>query len=181
MNKSPLSIKFELGLKDTTGKFMVDGYLKDLGGDEVTPQAQAFTIVKVTSFHLQEMDMHIEGDQTYSKGDFTVLYHDLKISLFKFDTKHREGKKGTLAFLGSSLLLYTDNPLPGKDVRKVSTSFARDTTKGFVNTLWQHMYRAAKKTAMREKVLITVTDGPETSKGEKPKKGLLKRLFGKKK
>ena len=181
MNKSPLSIKFELGLKDATGRFTVDGYLKDLEGDEVSPQAQAFSIVKVTSFHLKKMDIHITGDQTYSKGDFTVLYNDLKISLFKFDTKLREGKKGTLAFLGSTLLLYKDNPLPGKDVRKVSTSFARDTTKGFINTLWQHMFRAAKKTAVREKGLITLTDSPETNKGEKPKKGLLKRLFGKKK
>ena len=181
MGKSPLSTNFELCLADTTGRFKLDGYLKDLEGDDVTPQAQAFTIVEVTSFHLKEMDMHIEGDQTYSKGDFTVLYNDLKISLFKFDTKHREGKKGTLAFLGSTLLLYSDNPLPGKDVRKVSTSFARDTTKGFVNVIWQHMFRAAKKTAVREKALVTITDGPETSKGQKPKKGIFTRLFGKKK
>ena len=181
MNKSLISTNFDLSLTDNKGRFRVDGYLKDLNGDDVTTQAQAFTFVKVTSFHLRKMDIHIEGDETYSKGDFTVLYNDLKISLFKFDTKQREGKKGTLAFLGSTLLLYSDNPLPGNDVRKVSTSFARDTSRGFIGTIWQHMYRAAKKTAVREKALVTITDGPETGKGEKPKKGLLKRLFGKKK
>ncbi len=181
MDKSLISTNFDLSLTDNTGRFKIDGYLKDLNGDDVTTQAQAFTFVKVTSFHLRKMDIHIEGDETYSKGDFTVLYNDLKISLFKFNTKQREGKKGTLAFLGSTLLLYSDNPLPGKDIRKVSTSFARDTSKGFIGTIWQHMYRAAKKTAVREKAIVTITDGRETNRGEKPQKGLLKRLFGKKK
>lgn len=181
LNKSPVTIKFDLALTDTMGRFKADGSLQNLDGNDVTPQARVFTIVKVTSFHLTNMDIHVEGDETYSKGNFIVLYHDLKISLFKFDTKHREGKKGTLAFLGSALFLYSDNPLPGKDVRKVSTSFARDTTKGFIGTIWQHMYRAAKKTAVRDQKLVTLTDGPETNKGEKPKKGFFTELFGRKK
>jgi len=66
-------------------------------------------------------------------------------------------------------------------VRTVTTSFARDTTKGFISLVWENIYRAAKKTAVREKVIITLTDGPETTKGEQPKRGILKRLFGKKK
>ncbi len=181
MNKSDMNVTFTLPLTDTTGRYTVDGYVTNLDGDEVTPQAQVFTIVKVTSFHLNRMDMHIEGDQSYGKGNFTVLYKDLKISLFKFDTKMREGKKGALAFLGSALLLYPSNPMPNKEARKVTTSFARDTTKGFIGGIWQHMFRAAKKTAVREKAIVTLTDGPETNKGDKPKKGFFTRLFGKKK
>jgi len=181
MNKSPLSVNFDLSLSDKKGGFKVDGYVKDLNGNDVSQPASIFTIVKVTSFHLQRMDMHIEGDGTYSKGDFTVLYENLKISLFKFDTKMREGKHGPLAFVGSALVLYPSNPMPGKDVRKVSTSFARDTSRGFISGIWQHMYRAAKKTSVREQELVTMTDGPETDKGEQPKKGFFKRLFGKRK
>jgi len=181
MNKSPMSATFDLSLANNKGGYKVDGYLTDLDGDEVTPQAQVFTIVKVTSFHLNRMDMHIEGDEYYGKGDFTVRYENLKISLFKFDTKERQAKHGLFAFVGSALLLYPYNPMPGKEVRTVTTSFARDTTKGFISTIWQHMFRAAKKTAVREQGIVTLTDGPETGKGEPPKKGILKRLFGKKK
>ena len=179
-NKSDVLATFDLSLADTTGHFKLDGYVKNLDGNDVSAQAAVFTLVKVTSFHLNRMDMHIEGDASYEKGNFTVLYQDLKISLFKFDTKARQKKRGTLSFLGSALLLYPSNPMPNQDVRTVTTSFARDTTKGFIYLIWQNMFRAAKKTAMREKVLITITDGPETSKGEPPKKGILKRLFGKK-
>ncbi len=181
MNKSDLSATFDFSLANNKGCYKVDGFLTNLDGEEVTPQAQVFTIVKVTSFHLNRMDMHIEGDEAYGKGDFTVLYQDLKISLLKFDTKLREGKHGLFAFLGSAVILYPSNPMPGKDVRKVSTSFTRDTTKGYISTIWQHMFRAAKKTAVREQGIVTFTDGPETEKGEKPKKGFLKRVFGKKK
>jgi len=180
-NKSDVNVTFTFNLTDTTGRYKIDGKVRNLDGKDVSDQAAVFTLVKVTSFHLNEMDMHITGDETYGKGEFTVQYQDLKISLFKFDTKFREGKKGAFKFLGSALLLYPSNPMPGKDVRRVTTSFARDTTKGFFNLIWQHMYRAAKKTAVREEEIITLTDGPETEKGEQPKKGFLKRIFGKKK
>ena len=181
MNKSDIAVTFDLSLADKKGAFTVNGHLDNLDGDEVTPQAQVFTIVKVTSFHLNHMKIHIAGDESYAKGDFTVLYQDLKISLLKFDSKMREGKKGLFAFVGSTLVLYKSNPLPNKEVRTVTTSFARDTTKGFIGMIWQHIYRAAKKTAVREQGIVTLTDGPETNRGDTPKKGFFKRLFGKKK
>ena len=181
MNKSDLSATFDLSLVNNKGGYKVDGYLTNLDGDEVTPVAQVFTIVKFTSFHLNRMDIHIEGDESFGQGEFTVLYQDLKISLLKFDTKMRDGKHGLFSFVGSGVILYPNNPMPGKEERKVTTSFARDTTRGFISTIWQHMYRAAKKTAVREQGIITLTDAPETGKGEQPKKGFFKRLFGKKK
>ena len=181
MGKTSVVAKFDLALNNKKGAFTVDGNIGSLTGDEVTEQAQAFTIVKVTSFHLSKMDMHIAGDESFSSGKFTVFYDGLKISLFKFDSKQRKGKHGPFAFVGSTLLLYPDNPMPGKEVRSVNTSFARDTTKGFAGELWQNIYRGVKKTAVRERGIITLTDGPETSKGEQPKKGFFKRVFGKKK
>ena len=180
MHKTPVTANFNLALNNKKGAFIMDGTIGELSGDDVSQQAQAFTVVKVTSFHLSKMNMHIEGDETYASGKFTVFYEGLKISLFKFDSKQREGQHGPFAFLGSTLLLYPSNPMPGREVRSVTTSFARDTTKGFAGTIWQNIYRGVKKTAVRERGIITLTDGPETSKGGQPKKGILKRVFGKK-
>lgn len=181
MNKSDVNTTFNLNLADTTGRFSVDGFVKNIDGEDVLKQAQAFTLVEVTSFHLDKIDMHIEGDGTYAKGDFAVLYKDLKISLLKFKSKHRMGKKGPLSFLGSALILYPSNPIRDKEVRTVTTTFARDPDKGFIAVLWQQIYRAAKKTAVRNEGFLDVTDIKESFKGEDPKKkGMLKRLFGKK-
>lgn len=179
MNKSAVDATFNLGLADKTGKFTLDGSLKNLDGDEVLEQTRAFTIVEVTSFHLSEMDFHERGDESVVKGDYTVMYDGLKISLLKFKSDHRKGKKGPFSFLGSTLLLYPSNPMPGEEPRKVSVSFAREQDKGFINMIWKNMYYAAKKTAMRNDNLLKLTDGKETDKGEQPKKGFFKRLFGK--
>ena len=179
--KSDVAVTFNLGLADRTGKFSVTGSIKNLDGDEVLEQVRAFTIVEVTSFHLSQMDFHEQGDESYVKGDYTIKYDGLKISLFKFKSDQRKDKKGPLSFLGSTLVLYTSNPMPNEELRKVSVHFARDADKGFINMIWKNMYYAAKKTAVRSQNLLVATDGKETGKGEEPKKGFFQRLFGKKK
>jgi hypothetical protein len=179
MNKSPINIVFDLSLTDPKGHFSMTGTVKDLGGEEVTKQAEAFTIAKVTSFHLSHMDMHVEGNESSADGHFTMLYQDLKISLFKFKSNERKGKTGPLSFLADLLILYPSNPMPGKEVRTVSTSFVRNPKEGFFTLIWKNIYRGAKKTAVRSDALVNATDGPETGKDAEPKKlGFFKRLFG---
>ncbi|MCD6010952.1 MAG: hypothetical protein K0Q79_814 [Flavipsychrobacter sp.] len=180
LGKSEVAANFRFLLAGRSGRFVVNGYIKDLNGEDVTPQTKKFTPVAVSHFHLKKMDFRIEGDEMHTKGNFTVLYDGLKISLLKFDSKNRSGANGPFAFIANATMIYPSNPMPGKDVRSVATSFARDTTKGFVNQLWASMFRAAEKTATRNQDVITLINGRETEKGEQPKKGLLKRLFGKK-
>ena len=181
-NKSPVSATFDMRLSDTTGHFVMDGNMENLDGDDVMKQVQAFTFVEVTSFHMSQLKMHIEGDEHYGKGDFTMLYKDLKISLFKFKSKYRKGKHGPFSFLGSALVLFPSNPMPDHGVRTVTTYFDREPDKGFISLLWRNIYRAARKTAVRDERLIDVTDGKEDKPGEPPhKKSFLKRLFTRKK
>jgi hypothetical protein len=180
-HKSPVSGTINLTIGDTKGHFTLNGYLENLDAADITKQTQALALVEVTSLHLSKIELSQEGDETYVKGNMTMLYSDLKISLMKFKSNMRKSEHGPLSFLANTLLLYRQNPMPGKDVRKVSTTFARDSTKGFISMIWENVLRGAKKTAIRSDALINITDGPETQKGEKPKKGFFKRLFGKKK
>ncbi len=174
-----MSATFDLSLADPKGHFTVDGFVNNLDGNDVSKQAAVFTLAEVTSFHLSHMDMHIEGDESHSTGNFTMRYEDLKISLFKFNSDERKKPHGPFAFLADALIVYPGNPMPGKDIRKASTSFVRDTTKGFIGVLWQNMYSGAQKTAVRTKAVLDLA-GAEASKEDKPKKvGFLKRLFSK--
>ncbi|MBC7553776.1 MAG: hypothetical protein H7257_07335 [Taibaiella sp.] len=179
--KSEIAADVALNLVDTTGRFSLDGYIKNLTGDDVVKQVQAFSIVQVTSFYLSKLDIHVEGDEHFGTGSFTPYYKDLKISLFKFKSEQRKEKDGLFSFLGSSLVLYPSNPMPGKEVRKTSSSLAREPEKGFIGMIWKHVFRGVKKAAVRENFIITATAGKEDKPGEKPhKKGFLTRLFGKK-
>ena len=179
-HKSPVNGTIDLFLGDTHGHFKLDGYLENLDAADITKQTQALALMAVTSLHLSRIEMHQEGDETYVKGDLTMLYEHLKISLLKFKSDKRKSKRGPLSFLANALVLYPDNPMKGKEVRTVSTTFARDTTKGFISMIWENVLRGAQKTAVRSDALINIAEGGESKKGEKPKKGLFKRLFGKK-
>jgi hypothetical protein len=182
-NKSPVGITFDLSLSDPKGHFTAKGYVNNLDGDDVSKQAAGFTFAKVTSFHLSHMSLYIEGNESYAKGDFTMLYENLKISLFKFKSDERKSKKGPFSFIAETTLLYPNNPMPGQDVRKTSTDFTRDPNKGFISLIWKSMYSGAQKTAVRNEKLIVLAGGKTDNKkeGKPKKKGFLRTLFGKKK
>ena len=180
MNKSPVSATFDLSLTDPKGRFKVDGYVNNLNGDDVSTQAAVFTLAKVTSFQLTHMDVHIEGDETYCRGDFAMLYHDLKISLFKFKSDDRKNKTGPFAFVADATILYPENPMPGKNVRKTTAELPRDPNHGFIYLIWQAMYMGAQKTAVRDDQIIALAGG-KTDDEQRPKKGFFQRIFGKKK
>jgi len=179
MGKSPIAATFDMSLTDPKGHFTVDGYVNNLNGDDVSKQAAAFTFAKVTSFNLTHMTGHIEGDESYARGQFTMLYNDLKISLFKFKSDDRKTKNGPFTFLANALILYPNNPMPGKGPRSASAVLHRDPNHGFIYLIWKDMYMAAQKTAVRDERTIDVAGGHSDRKDDPPKKeGFFKRLFG---
>jgi hypothetical protein len=185
MNKSKVATTFFLSLADPKGHFTLDGYVNNLKGEDISPQAAAFTFAKVTSFDLSHMEGHLEGDESYGKGEFAMRYDNLKLSLFKFDTDERKSKKGPFSFLADALILYPSNPMPGEPIRRAATSMARDPHKGFIANIWQNIYLGAQKTAVRSDKILALsgqlTDDKSPEVKEQPKKkGFLKRLFGKK-
>ena len=182
MAKGELSINVNFTLGNKAGKFSADGYVKDLSSEDVTSRAKTFSTVAITNFHLTRMNFHIVGDEVYSKGNFTILYEGLKLSLLKFEGDKREGTpKGPFALLANGLVLYPDNPMPGEEIRSVATSLVREPDKGFINQLGAHVFLAAKKTVLRNEQIINLAEGRDAQKKEKPHKGFFKRLFNKKK
>jgi hypothetical protein len=178
--KSTVTARFGLWLGDTSGSYTMNGNIANLDGKDVIKQVQAFTIIAVTSFHMDNMEIHIQGNGHFITGQFTPRYNGLKISLAKFKSEKRSGSTGLFSFMGN-LVLYPNNPMPGGKVRSAATSLARDPEKGFIGNIWHSIYRGAKKAAVREKAIVTVTDGRENKPGDnKVHKGLLKRIFRRK-
>ncbi|HXS38121.1 MAG TPA: hypothetical protein VN721_15565 [Flavipsychrobacter sp.] len=192
MNKSPVEATFDLSLTDPKGHFLVVGSVSNLDGKDVTQQAAAFTLAKVTSFHLSRMDGRIEGNEGYAHGQYTMLYDGLKLSLFKFKSNDREGKTGLFSFIADATVLYPSNPMPGKDVRKTETILPRDPHSGFMFLIWQNMYLGAEKIAVRDEKLLILAGSDKEDKNaaksdhkvwdtdkDKPKKreGIFRKLF----
>jgi len=176
MNRSDMGATFNLLLSDTTGGFSIDAYLKNLSADQITNQAKALALAEITSFNLKRMDMHIEGNQSYAKGHFTLLYDNLKIQLQKLDSDRNMNRRPFLSFIANKVLLYPSNPMPNEPARSVDTYVPRDKLKSFFNQIWKNIYQAAQKTALRNEKIVDLLKKKGADKKRK-KRGGLKAFF----
>ena len=106
-----------------------------LQGRQINEQTKAFTNVEIKSFNMKSMNLQLTGDEHQAHGSFTMLYNNLGIRILKKPENIEDGKrkKGLLTFIANNMVLYSNNPMPGEEVRKVQTKVERDEMKSFFN------------------------------------------------
>lgn len=183
MDRGDIAATFMLLLSDKKGYFTVDGTATNIDAADVNQPAKALALTEVSSFHLNKLDMHVEGNEDYGKGNFTMLYDDLNITFLKINEDNQTDKKGkgALSFLANTLALYPSNPMQGKEVRQITTYIKRDPLKGFFSLIWKNVFMGAKNTALRSPELVENVKGAVKAETPEKKKGFLKKIFGKKK
>lgn len=178
MQDGDITANFQLLLSDPKGAFVIDGVARNIQARDIDQTTKTLALTEVRSFNMSQLDMHIEGDQTYGKGLITMRYTGLELAFLKLNSetnKPDERGLGMLAFLANKLVLFPSNPMPGKEVRSVSTYVKRDAYKGFFNLIWKNIFQGAKNTAMRGPDLVDNIK----EKQNPEKKGLLRKLFSK--
>ena len=105
METGKMSTTFIFNLTADDGTFTIDGSLKDISEKQIAKSARALGLIDLKSLYINSLDMHIEGNEYAAKGDFTLLYRGLKISLLESVDSSKLEKKGFLSFDGQ-LLLY---------------------------------------------------------------------------
>lgn len=175
MRSSPMKATFDLYLADEKGYFTVDGYLKNLEGSQISETAKALASAEIKSMHLDNLDLHVAGNENHAQGKFTLLYRDLNVVLNKVEDDKGMHQQKFLSFIANNLILYPSNPMPGKEVRTVTTELERDPYKSFFSLIWKNIYMGAQKTALRNEKLAEL--GKKDKDGKKP--SVIKTLFGK--
>jgi hypothetical protein len=174
-----LTANFVLSLSDPKGFFTLDGSAKNIHAEDINQTTKTLALTEVRAFNMSRLDMHIEGDQTYGKGSVTMLYDGLELAFLKISDENNKADSkglGMLSFLANKLALYPANPMPGKEVRHMTTYVKRDAYKGFFNLIWKNIFQGAKNTALRTPDLVANIQ----EKRNPEKKGILKKIFGKK-
>lgn len=174
-NRCDLQSTITLRLSDSTGHFTVDGVARNVSATDVSQPARTLALAEVNSLKVSRMDMHIDGDERQAKGHYTMLYNDLKINFLTIQDGILADKSRSLSFIANKLVLYSDNPMKGDDVRTAESDLVRDPYRGFFSLIWKSIYEGARKTVIR-------TNPANAIEGVKKSKiPLLKRIFKKKK
>lgn len=180
MDEAVTTAHFDFLLTDTSGGFAVDAGIKNLQAKHVTEIAQNLGLAEIKSLNVSELDVHIDGNQDYAKGNMTMLYSDMDIVLNKMNEDSTAVKKRKLlSFLAKNILLYPSNPMPGKEIRTATSYIKRDIHKSFFNAIWKNIYEGAKQTALR-KGIANVIKQTGSKDEKKNKKSLWKKITGKK-
>ncbi len=147
---------FRFVLDDPGGAFAVEARMGALQGRQINEQTKAFTNVEIKSFSMKSMSLHLTGNEHQAHGNFTMLYNNLGIRILKKPENIEAGKrkKGLLTFIANNMVLYSNNPMPGEEVRKVQTKVERDELKSFFNLVWKNILQGVQATAIRDLEVI---------------------------
>lgn len=147
---------FRFVLDDPKGAFSVHAHLGALQGRQINEQTKAFARVEIKSFSMKSMNMQLSGNQDEARSKFTMVYNNLGIRILKKPENVENGKKkkGLLTFIANNMVLYSANPMPGEDVRKVETYVKRDELKSFFNLIWKNILQGVQNTAIRDLEVI---------------------------
>ena len=147
---------FRFVLDDPKGTFAVEARMGALQGRQINEQTKAFTNVEIKSFNMKSMNLQLTGDEHQAHGSFTMLYNNLGIRILKKPENIEDGKrkKGLLTFIANNMVLYSNNPMPGEEVRKVQTKVERDEMKSFFNLVWKNILQGVQNTAIRDLEVI---------------------------
>lgn len=181
MNRADVSATFMLLLSDPKGYFTVDGTASNVNAADVNQPARNLGLIDVEEFHVSQFGLHVEGNENYGKGKYTMLYDVLKINFLKMNEDNKTDKKGlgVASTLANALALFPANPMPGKEARVGETYITRNPQKGFFNLIWKNVFDGANNIALRSPELVAnVKQAVKDQK--KGKGGFLRKIFKKK-
>ena len=180
MGKTAMNAKFQLSLADTIGTFTADAQANDLDAVQIDKASRALSPVGFPSFHVSDAHMHITGNDRQARGSVSVLYSGLKVDILKADTAARViGVKKGLSSITDKLLIYPDNPMPGKEVRGATVALTRGELISFFIVLRKCVQQGGEKIAIRNEVVQDVADS-DIKKQDKHK-NFFQKLFSKRK
>lgn len=147
---------FKLSLTDPKGFFSLDAQMGGLQSHQLSKQIKAFSLIELKSLNMKSLSLQLRGNEDYASGSFIMLYNNLGIRILK-NEKNRNGDKktkGFLSFIANNMILYSNNPMAGSEVRAIKTNVKRDELKSYFNLIWQNILQGVRETTIRNMNVI---------------------------
>jgi hypothetical protein len=179
MHRTDITAVIDLELSSPKGVFNLNGKISNLDASQIREPVQAMAIADVASLHIKDAYLHVAGDEDSTWGRFTILYDALRVKLQRWRPDDSDvHSRVFLSFLANKLLLYRENPVPGQQVRSVTTSVVRGSTRSFFSMIWKNIFQGCTLTAIRDEGAMDIVKRKAANKG-KPKRRFFKGLFPK--
>jgi len=166
MNLTPLRVDFDFPLISSVDTFYYAGHLSSAQMNEFNKAAYPAMGIKFNKGQLDEISFSGSASPRFSKGEMTMLYHDLEAEVSKKDLLN------TSKFLSwvANAVLYTSNPGKNTDIRIVQMNFERVPYKGFGNVVWKTLQSGIINTVLPTGKTIDTKEVHESKKDKRKKR-----------
>jgi hypothetical protein len=146
MNRGKLNLFFSFNLTDKDASYSYKGNLGPMNLSLVNQATIPFAMVKVASGKLKAFNFDIKANSKVSKGNVTLLYNDLKVTLLKSDSINQKLKRKIIATLFANIfILKHNNPdNEGEIPRSFNVVYKRPVNSPFFKTIWQTLLLGIK-------------------------------------
>lgn len=147
LKEAKLSTEWLLPLDTTKSLFNVKGEMGPINALSLNKITEPLGLVSIKSGMIKSLVFNIKGDTAKGWGTATLLYNDLKIEVLKMKNDQLKRKK-LISFLANTIIK-NDNPKNGS-LYEGDIEYNREPSSSFYNLLWQCIFDASKKTALRK-------------------------------
>ncbi len=143
MDRGRFNVNMKFNLASPQGAFSFKGNVGRMDADMFNAAIRPLSLIEIKSGSLSKMDFTGEGSTKGIKGMVTCYYNDLKIALLERSEETTWLKRrGIASIFANVLIIESDNPSPGRPVRKVNYNYTRPEHSSFFNMIWKGMSSA---------------------------------------
>lgn len=100
-------------------------------------------LVRIDKGNMNSIDAHLTTDNLYARGNFTVQYTNLKLSLLKRKKQSDKFNKRDIISLLANVIVKNNNPNNDK-LRTATINYKRNEYKSFFNMIWKFAFAGIK-------------------------------------
>lgn len=143
MDRGRFNVNMQFDLASPVAAFNFRGNVGRMDADMFNAAIRPLSLIEIKSGSLDRMEFNGAGSTKGVKGMLTCYYNDLKIALLERSEKTTWLKRrGLASIFANVLIIESENPSPGRPVRKVNFNYVRPQHSSFFNMIWKGMSSA---------------------------------------
>jgi hypothetical protein len=138
MDRGRFNMALLLNLTDPEASFSFKGNVGRMDASMFNAAIRPLSLIEIKSGNLEKMDFSGAGSTRGVKGSVACYYNDLKIALLeKSENTTWLKRRGIASIFANVLIIKSENPSPGEEVRKVDFNYVRPQHSSFFNMIWK--------------------------------------------